>query len=307
MFYVYSPQDAELYQQRLQQALPQQKVVCWPQPVEMKQVRYAVVWNPPAGFFREMQQLQAVFVLGAGVDRLLARDDLDPAIPLLRLGDAGMAQQMLEYVLYGVLHVQRRLGQYRRQQQAMQWQALQAGSASQTRIGVLGLGEIGGRVAQALAAMNYHLAGWSRQGRQLAGVEDFTGEDGLKTLLQRSDILINLLPATAQTHGVLNEERLRLLPKGAALINAGRGEQLDEAALLALLDEGHIGFAMLDVFQTEPLPVEHPFWTHPGVLLTPHIAAMTLIEPAIAQITANLHALQQGLPLHGLVKRQRGY
>lgn len=307
MIYLFSAQDSEQYRQLLQQALPQQQVCSWPQPVDAGQVRHAVVWNPPAGFFRGMVNLQAVFVLGAGVDRILKRDDLDPAIPVIRLSDAGMAQQMLEYVLYGVLHVQRRMDQYQRQQQHRQWQVVAATAAARTRIGVLGLGEIGGKVAQGLAALGYDVAGWSRQGRQLPGVADYIGEQGLPALLARSDILVNLLPATAATRGLLGGELLRQLPRGAALINAGRGEQVDEAALLGMLDSGHLRFALLDVFVVEPLESVHPLWSHPAVLLTPHIAAMTLAEPAVAQIVANLQALQQGLLPQGLVLRERGY
>lgn len=307
MIYLYSAQDSEQYRQLLQQALPPQQVCSWPQPVDAEQVRHAVVWNPPAGFFRGMVNLQAVFVLGAGVDRILKRDDLDPAIPVIRLSDAGMAQQMLEYVLYGVLHVQRRMDQYQRQQQHRQWQVVAATAAARTRIGVLGLGEIGGKVAQGLAALGYDVAGWSRQGRQLPGVADYIGEQGLPALLARSDILVNLLPATAATRGLLGSELLRQLPRGAALINAGRGEQVDEAALLGMLDSGHLRFALLDVFVVEPLESVHPLWSHPAVLLTPHIAAMTLAELAVAQIVANLQALQQGLPPQGLVLRERGY
>lgn len=307
MIYLYAPQDMAAYRQALQQALPGETVVCWPEPVDVSLVEHAVVWNPPAGFFRGMVRLQAVFVLGAGVDRILKRDDLDPVLPVIRLTDAGMAQQMLEYVLYGVLHVQRHMGQYRRQQALRQWQPVVAAGAAQTRISVLGLGEIGGRVAQSLAAMGYALAGWSRGGRQLPGVEDFSGEDGLSALLARTDILVNLLPATSATRGVLDGRRLSQLPRGAAVINAGRGEQLDEAALLGLLDSGHLRFAMLDVFEVEPLESVHPLWSHPAVLVTPHIAAMTRVEEAVAQIAANLQLLAQGQPLQGVALRERGY
>ena len=307
MLYLYTPQDMVRYQHALQQALPQHKVLCWPEEVTAEQVEYAVVWNPPAGFFKGMQNLKAVFVLGAGVDRILKRDDLPSTVPIVRLTDAGMAQQMLEYVLYGVLHVQRQMGQYRRQQVLRQWQALTALSAGQTRIGVLGLGEIGGWVAQSLAAMGYAVAGWSRTGRQLPGVQDYMGDAGLPDLLARTDILVNLLPATPQTCGLLNARLLSRLPSGAALINAGRGEQVDEAALLGLLDSGHLRFAMLDVCEVEPLESVHPLWSHPSVLLTPHIAAMTLVEPAVAQICANLQAMAKGQTLQGLVLRERGY
>lgn len=307
MIYLYTPQDMAAYREALQQALPGKALACWPEEIDASRVEHAVVWNPPAGFFRNMHKLQAVFVLGAGVDRILKRDDLDPAVPVIRLTDAGMAQQMLEYVLYGVLHVQRHMGQYRRQQAQRQWQPVVAASAAQTRIGVLGLGEIGGRVAQSLAAIGYAVAGWSRSGRQLPGVEDFVGEAGLPALLARTDILVNLLPSTPATRGLLDGRMLSLLPRGAALINAGRGEQLDEAALLGLLDSGQLRFAMLDVFEVEPLESVHPLWSHPAVLVTPHIAAMTLVAAAMEQIAANLQALTQGLPLQGLVLRERGY
>lgn len=307
MIYLYTPQDMAAYRDALQQALPGKALACWPEEIDASRVAHAVVWNPPAGFFRNMHKLQAVFVLGAGVDRILKRDDLDPAVPVIRLTDAGMAQQMLEYVLYGVLHVQRHMGQYRRQQAQRQWQPVAAATAAQTRIGVLGLGEIGGRVAQSLAAMGYAVAGWSRSGRQLPGVEDFVGEAGLPALLARTDILVNLLPSTPATRGLLDSRMLSLLPRGAALINAGRGEQLDEAALLGLLDSGQLRFAMLDVFEVEPLESVHPLWSHPAVLVTPHIAAMTLVAAAMEQIAANLQALVQGQPLQGLVLRARGY
>ena len=155
MLYLYAPQEADVYQALLSRAMPGREVRVWPEPVDAASVRYAVVWGPPPGFFAGMRRLEAVFVLGAGVDKLMARDDLPSSVAVVRLTDAGMAQQMLEYALYGVLHAQRRMGEYQHQQSAAQWRPLPARLASQTRIGVLGLGEIGGKVAMGLATLGY--------------------------------------------------------------------------------------------------------------------------------------------------------
>ncbi len=307
MLYLYAPQEADVYQALLSRAMPGREVRVWPEPVDAASVRYAVVWGPPPGFFAGMRRLEAVFVLGAGVDKLMARDDLPSSVAVVRLTDAGMAQQMLEYALYGVLHAQRRMGEYQHQQSAAQWRPLPARLASQTRIGVLGLGEIGGKVAMGLATLGYRVRGWSRSGKPLEGVAACKGEAGLEDLLADSDILLNILPATADTRGLLNERRLQGLPKGAFIINAGRGEQLDQNAVLGLLERGHLAGALLDVFSEEPLPVSHPLWRHPAVLVTPHIAAMTLPEEAVSQITANLAALVRGEKPAGLVERARGY
>lgn len=307
MLYLYAPQDAEQLTPLLRQALPDIDLAVWPQEVDGAAVRYAVVWNPPEGFFARFPRLEAVFALGAGVDRLLARADLPATLPVIRLTDAGMAQQMAEYALYGVLRYQRQFDVYQRQQAERRWQPQRPRLAHEVRVSVLGLGAIGAVVATTLAGLGYTVSGWSRSPRQLPGVACRHGSAALDTLLAETDVLVSLLPSTPETRGLLDRERLGRLPRGAAVINAGRGDQLDQEALLALLDVGQLRFAQLDVFASEPLAVEHPLWTHPSVTVTPHIAAITLPGPAVAQIAASLRALQGGARPEGLVDRQRAY
>jgi glyoxylate/hydroxypyruvate reductase A len=214
---------------------------------------------------------------------------------------------MAEYVRLGVLSYQRHMDIYRRQQAAGVWKMLPPRLPAEVRVGVLGMGEIGSAVAHALVADGYQVSGWSRTPRQLAGVASYHGEAGLGEMLANSDVLACVLPSTPQTQGLLDAERLACLPAGAMVINAGRGDLLDENALLALLDSGHLRAAQLDVFAMEPLPAHSRLWQHPSVTLTPHIAAITLRQQAVSQIAANLQRLQAGLAAEGLVQRTRGY
>ncbi|SMF07585.1 2-hydroxyacid dehydrogenase [Pseudogulbenkiania subflava] len=307
MLYLYAPQDAEQLAPLLRQALPNIDLAVWPQQVDDTAVRYAVVWNPPEGFFTRFSRLEAVFALGAGVDRLLARADLPATLPVIRLTDAGMAQQMAEYALYGVLRYQRQFDVYQRQQAERRWQPQPPRLAHEIRVSVLGLGAIGAVVATTLAGLGYTVSGWSRSPRELPGVACRHGSAALDTLLAETDVLVGVLPSTPETRGLLDRDRLVRLPHGAALINAGRGDQLDQAALLDLLDAGQLRFAQLDVFASEPLAAEHPLWVHPSVTVTPHIAAITLPGPAAQQIAANLRALRSGTAPEGLVDRRRTY
>ena len=245
--------------------------------------------------------------MGAGVDKLLQRPDLPEKTKIVRLTDAGMARQMMEYCLYGVLHHQRQMDRYASQQRERLWQPHDARPAADLRIGILGLGELGGRVAGDLTRLGYRVSGWSRNPRRLEGVVSQHGEAGLRTLLSQSDVLFCVLPSTPETRHLLNAERLALMPDDAALINVGRGSLIDESALLVRLDGGQLRFALLDVFAEEPLPDSHPFWRHPRVIVTPHVAANTVPEEAVLQIATNLAEQARGRPMTGVVDRQRGY
>jgi len=307
MLYLYTPDQPELYFRLLQEALPEADIACWPQEVDASAVTHAAVWNPPDGFFNRFPNLHTVFAMGAGVDKLLRRTDVPEHLQVIRLTDAGMARQMAEYCLYGVLHYQRQMDRYARQQRAERWLQLDTRLARDVRVSVLGLGELGSRVAQDLAGRGYQVCGWSRQPRQIDGIRCLHGETGLREMLPESDVLFCVLPATPETRHLLDAERLALLPEDAAIINAGRGSLIDEKALLARLDQERLRFALLDVFAEEPLPQSHPFWQHPRVLITPHVAADTIPEDAVAQIATNLRALASGQPVPGLVDRERGY
>ena len=307
MLYLYSPDQPELYRRLFKDALPEWDIACWPDEVDVEAVTHVAAWKPPAGFFKRFPKLEVVFVLGAGVDKFLQRDDLAEQVKIVRLTDAGMAQQMTEYCLYGVLHYQRQMDVYQRQQRAAQWLPLPARLASEVRVSVLGLGQLGAQVAQNLAKIGYRVSGWSRQPRQVDGVICVHGDAGLRALLPQTDVLFCVLPATPETRHLLDGERLAWLPTDAAIINAGRGSLIDQDALLRHLDQGRLRFVLLDVFAEEPLGEGHPFWQHPRVMMTPHVAADTIPAQAVDQVAANLRALAGGLVVSGLVDRQRGY
>ncbi|MFC3530613.1 2-hydroxyacid dehydrogenase [Vogesella facilis] len=302
-----SPKEVAAYLPLFRAALPQQTFIALDEMRDPAAVQYVITWGPPPALFAGLPRLEAVFALGAGVDKLLARDDLPPQLPIYRLLDGGMAQQMVEYVRVGVLGYQRHMDIYRRQQAAGVWKMLAPRLPSEVRVGVLGLGEIGRAVAQALAADGYAVSGWSRTPRQVPAVDCLFGDEGLDELLARSDVLACVLPSTPETQGLLNASRLAALPAGAMLINAGRGDLLDELALLYQLDNGHLRCAQLDVFASEPLPADSRLWQHPAVTITPHIAAITLRQQAVTQIAANLERLAAGQEGLGLVLRARGY
>ncbi len=284
--------------------LPEARLHAWPTAVECD---YALVWKPPAELFAAQSTLKAVFNLGAGVDALLAAGTVPASLPLVRLEDAGMARQMVEYALYALLHHYRGFDAYARQQARGEWRQHPGRRREDCRVGVLGLGVLGRAVAEAVCGLGFPVSAWSRAPKTVEGVRCHAGATGLDALLAESEVLIVLLPLTGDTRSLLDRARLARLPRGAYLVNLARGALLVEDDLLALLDEGHLGGAMLDVFATEPLPPEHRFWSHPLVTVTPHISALTLIEESAAQIADKLRRLERGEPITGVVERGRGY
>jgi glyoxylate/hydroxypyruvate reductase len=268
---------------------------------------YALLWRPPAAFFAEQKKLKAAFALGAGVDSLLAAEGLPPGLPLYRIEDAGMADQMVEYALYACLERLRGFARYRAEQAARIWGQGRYAERSELRVSVLGLGVLGGAVARALSDFGFSVSAWSKSPKTLPGIACHSGPDGLAATLSKADLLIILLPLCPDTEGLLDEARLSLLPSGAWLVNLARGGLVHEDAMLAALDDGRLGRAMLDVFRAEPLPPGHPFWTHPLVSVTPHIAAITPEEKAARQIAAGIAALEGGGQPPGRVDRLAGY
>ena len=268
---------------------------------------YAVVWQPPADLFERQRRLKALFSLGAGVNGLLAMPSLPRDVPLVRMEDGGMAAQMVEYALYVALHQLRRFPEYRRDQSQARWAPQQARARSDFTIGVLGLGVLGGAVARALADFGFAVCGWSRSARAVPGVQCRHGAPGLDDVLARSQLLMLFLPLTGATDGLLDRERLAQLPAGAAVVNLSRGELVDEDALLEALDAGHLGAAYLDVFVQEPLPPDHPFWRHPRIHVTPHVAALTDTRVACLQVAGKIRRLEAGEPISGVVDRLCGY
>lgn len=307
MLYLHAHAQGHQWLEAFRSALPEICIVGPDDTFDAQKVRWIAAWQPEPGLFHRFPHLDAIFALGAGVDAFLNRDDLAPEIPLVRLQDAGMARQMFEYIVWSILRFQRDFDRYVQQQTSAQWIEHDAREAEQVRVGILGLGALGQSVASRLAAMDYAVAGWKRQPVTLDGIDVFSGDQGLEQLLARSDVLVSLLPDTPSTRGVLNSHTLSKLPKGAVVINVARGAQIQDEALLALLDNGHLRGAVLDVFHEEPLPETHAFWHHPKIVVTPHIAAATLIEPAVRQVAENIQRRLNGERMEGLVDRDRGY
>lgn len=288
----------------LREALPGAEVLEW-QP-GAPPADYGVVWAPPQAFIDEQPGLKALFNLGAGVDALL-RLALPPGLQVVRLDDAGMAVQMAEFVCHALIRHFRELDAYERDIEAGTWSYRKPRDRAECPVGIMGLGVLGARVAQAVQQFEFPVRGWSRSPRALPGVECFAGADQLDDFLAGTRVLVCLLPLTSETENILNRRTLSRLLPGAFLINVARGAHLVEADLLALLDSGQMAGAALDVFRTEPLPAGHPFWTHPRITVTPHTSARTLREATIVQVAAKLQALERGEPIAGVVETKRGY
>jgi len=287
--------------------LPGAKIVTGDENYDPATIDYALFWKQPQGLIKTLSNLKAIFSLGAGVDHVVSSPSLPADLPVIRLEDAGMADQMVQYHLYAALHFMRDFDIYSDQQAKADWTQHPVARISKCRIGVMGLGALGAAVATALSSLGFGVSGWSRSMKAIDGITTFAGKETLGEFLGQSDILICLLPRTSETENVLNSTTLSFLPKGAAIINAARGAMINEADLLRALDTGHLRGAFLDVAVTEPLPESHPFWDHPKIRITPHIAAETRIEESVEQIAENIDRINRGETPRGLVNRETGY
>jgi len=274
---------------------------------DVERVDVALAWKAPEGVLATLPGLRLICSLGMGVDHLLDDATLPKDVPIARLVDPNMVGQMSEYAVYSVLHFHRRFDVYERHQREHKWEDLPLPHTEQRRVGVMGLGEIGSDCARRVASFGFQVAGWSRTQKSIPGVRCFSGAETLAEFLARSEIVVVTLPLTAATAGILNARTMALMPRGAFIVNLARGGLVDEGELVAALDSGQLGGAMLDVTQFEPLPAASPLWGHPRVKLTPHIAGLTNPETAIEPIADNIRRLLAGQPLLNLVDVQRGY
>jgi glyoxylate/hydroxypyruvate reductase A len=293
----------------LSRAMPGASISTWPEGATgaTDGADYALVWKPPPELLAKLKSAKAIFNLGAGVDSLDSIPRSLQAVPLIRLEDAGMAEQMAEYVVHAVLRRYREFDAYAQSQRDALWQPRDRIDKSAFRIGILGMGVLGAAVAAALAPFGFPVDGWSRSRKQISDVRSFAGTAELGAFLGRCRMLVCMLPLTAETRGMLNRATLSQLSHGAYVVNVSRGALLIDEDLLALIESGAISGATLDVFQEEPLPPSHAFWHHPRITVTPHVSALTRIEESVAQIAAKIRRLEAGLPVSGIVDRARFY
>jgi glyoxylate/hydroxypyruvate reductase A len=271
-------------------------------------VRLAVAWHPPADAFDHYPNLEAVCSIAAGVDNILFCPSLRGGIDVVRVVDPAQAEMMSGFVIWHVISHQRRFATYQAQQRAKIWKRLGPPSAQQVPVGILGYGAIGARVAADLAMLGFPVRIWSRTEKPVpAGITGFHGRDGLHAMLADTEILVNLLPLTAETRFILNRDLFNAMRRGGYLIQVGRGQHLNEADLMAALDSGQLSGAALDVFAVEPLLPQHPFWSHPGIVLTPHDACDVSLPAVGHTILATAEALRMGERPANAVNRRMGY
>lgn len=299
---------AQAWREAILARFPEAGFDIWPDEIGDKaDYDYAIVWRPPAGELRTFPNLKGILSLGAGVDGILVDDALPENVPVVRLVDRCLTEGMSEYVLYWVIHYHRRLGVYLNWTSQNIWKQMRQTDTRDRKVGFLGLGELGSDAARKVAALGFDVAGWSRSEKSIDGVTSFHGEDGLIPFLNRTEILIVLLPLTDATRGIINKDTLAALPEGANLINCARGPHVVDEDLLAALDSGHINAATLDVFHTEPLPQDHPYWSHPKVTVTPHMASLTVPSSAADWMEENIKLIEAGKPPLNTVDLKKGY
>jgi glyoxylate/hydroxypyruvate reductase len=304
--------DAASWRRRLGTLLPSHSVAMLDEPFDRGAIRYALSWRHPPGALTSLPNLQAIFSLGAGVDHLFA----DPALPdrpIVRVIDPDLTDRMSEWVVMHALVHLRQLRRYERQQRERVWaDDDDQPKAAEVHVGVLGLGVMGQDAATKLKALGFKVAGWSASEKSLPGVACFSGADGLKRLLQQTDVLVVLLPLTDATRGLIDASLIAKLKQGGRLggpilINAGRGGLQVEADILAALDSGLLKGASLDVFEREPLPQDSRLWTHPAVYVSPHNAGFSMPDAILPSVVRQIEAYERGEPLRNLVDRRRGY
>ncbi len=297
------------WQAHFSEFAPQVAVRWWDdQTVDPADVRYVLVWDPEHGRLRKLPNLQVIFGTGAGVDFITADPELPRHLPLMRMATPGAAQRMGEFVCWAVLSLLKGARRIATNQAAAKWEYFEPDfAAPETPIGIMGLGNMGSRAAAMLQGLGFPVHGWSRTPKALPGVQNHVGPEGLDGFLAASRMLVCLLPATAETRGILAAPLLAKLPDGAGLVNVGRGSHQKIEDILAALDSGKLAGALLDVFEREPLPADHPAWAHPKLMVTPHLASLPSRRERAQYVAKAIATFERGEPLQHLYDHARGY
>ena len=306
LLYKANPARGREWQRHLVTKAPDLPFRIWPEIGDPADVRFMAVWRPPEEPLSAFPNLEILFSVGAGVDQF-DLSAIPDHVPLVRMLEPGIAEAMIDFVTLAVLGLHRDLVAYIDQQRNRIWRELGIRPTSERRVGILGLGQLGQAVIPRLRTLGFPVSGWNRSPRAVPGARCYAGQEELPTFLAETDILVCLLPLTAETRGLLNHELFARLPAGAAIVNVGRGGHLVAADLVGALDSGHLSAAILDVAEPEPPPPEHPFWSHHKILLTPHVASNTRPETGVEFVLDTIARHRRGEPLPGLVDRRKGY
>jgi len=301
---IFPGRDPKIWVDAIKEQQPNVKLYVYPEEHDPSEINYAVTWKHPRGVFNRYSNLEVIASIGAGVDHIIC----DPEIPknalITRIIDEQLTLDMSTFVLGLVLDKIRNISQHHSEKK---WSPAPYKTLEEERIGVMGLGVLGKAVALNLSKNGFKVSGWSKTHKEIKGVSTYNGNHGLNDFLKNTSILICLLPLTSETECILNNELFEQLPKGAYIINVARGEHLVEYDLLEMLDKNHLSGASLDVFRTEPLPEEHPFWNHPKVHISPHIASITDPKKVAKQIMDNYMRLMENQPLRNVVDTNNQY
>ncbi len=313
LLYITPTWPVDIWTRSMRRQAPDIDIRTWPDKIgRSEDIEYAAAWLPPANVLRNLPSLKVIFSLGAGVDAIMKDPALPAGVLIARVNDPDLTMRMSEYVVLHVLMHHRQQRRLDENQRYKVWDSFPTHAASALRVGIMGLGVLGGDAARKLAMLGFKVAGWSRSRRVVPDVECFAGAGEFDSFLERTDVLVSLLPHTSETTGLVNRDVITKLarngPFGAPIfINAGRGKQHVESDILAALDSGALHAVTLDVFETEPLPKDSPLWTHPKVIVTPHAAADSDPDAINAYVLSQIRRHQSGLPVENLVDRDRGY
>jgi glyoxylate/hydroxypyruvate reductase len=304
---IFNNKDPKPWAEILQKKLPNTSVEIYSEVKDTTKIDFALCWKPEKNILNEFPNIKVVQSVGASVDGILTTQNLTDNQILTRIVDEQLSIDMFEFLLAGITGFMKKIPNYFLDQKNKVWQQKSYKTISKTTVTILGLGEIGTYVAQKISALGFSTKGWSKSEKKITNVISFCGENELKEALNGTDILINILPLTAETENILSSNNLKQLNEGACLINVGRGEHLVEADLIELLDNGYLAHAILDVFRVEPLPQEHPFWKHDKISVTPHIASITNVDSASDIVVANYKKFKNKEPLLNKVSLKKGY
>ena len=292
---------------KLEQQLPDLEFLVHSEIADLGEIEIALVAKPQPGVLAALPRLKFIQSLWMGVNDLLLDETFPRHVPLSRLVDPGMVAAMGATVLAHVLDLHRDLYRYRDQQIRREWHKFPQRRAQECRVGILGLGVLGTDAAKKLRALGFQVAGWSRSLKTIDGIDGYIGAEGLKSLLSETDILVCLLPLTDSTTGIINKALIAELPRGASVVDLSRGAHIVEQDLLDALDGGHLSRAVLDVFNVEPLAPSHPFWVHPRITVTPHVAAVTDPVTSLPKVVENIERVCSGRQPRDLVNIESGY